>query len=64
MPGLRAHSFRHRWVHAALADGQLGERNIITLTGWTSAKQLGRYGASLADEQARAAGHAHPVKVF
>ena len=64
VPGLRAHLFRHRWVHAALEGGQLGERNIITLAGWTSSKQLGRYGASLASERARAAAHAHPVKVF
>lgn len=60
VPGLRAHLFRHRWVHAALAGG-MGESNIITLAGWTSSKQLGRYGASLASERARAAAHALPL---
>ena len=60
VPRLRAHLFRHRWVHVALAGG-MGERNIITLAGWTSSKQLGRYGASLASERARAAAHALPL---
>jgi integrase/recombinase XerD len=63
VPGLRAHLFRHRWVHAAL-EGGMGERNIITLAGWSSSKQLERYGASLASNRARAAAHANPVQVF
>jgi site-specific recombinase XerC len=63
VPGLRAHLFRHRWVHQSLEDG-MSEGDICNLAGWTSRKQLERYGASLASDRARAAAHAHPVQVF
>jgi site-specific recombinase XerD len=63
VPGLRAHLFRHRWVHQSLENG-MSEGDICNLAGWDSRKQLERYGASLASNRARAAAHANPVKVF
>jgi len=61
--GVRAHLFRHRWAHCALASG-MGESNIIRLGGWSTGNELRRYGAALADERAREAGHANPLDTF
>jgi integrase len=49
-PHLFRHSFSHQWL---AAGGQ--ETDLMRLNGWRSRTMLQRYGASAADERARAA---------
>lgn len=58
--GLRPHLFRHAWTHYNLASG-IQEHEIMSLAGWSSSQQLGRYGAALQAQRAVAAGDARPV---
>ena len=51
---IKPHQFRHSFAHAWLANGG-GESDLMRLTGWQSRSMLQRYGASAADERARAA---------
>lgn len=51
---LHAHMFRHTFSHKWLADGG-NESDLMRLNGWKSREMLSRYGASAADERARAA---------
>lgn len=60
IPGLRAHMFRHAWTHYLLESG-MREHDIMVLAGWSSGRQLERYGSALAEQRAVTAGRNYDV---
>jgi len=55
LPGLHPHQFRHTNVHQRLDQG-IQEHALMILMGWTSTKQIARYGKAKAMERAIEAG--------
>lgn len=53
---LHPHMLRHSWAHHYRANGGHPD-DLKRLAGWRSDQMVARYGASLADERAREAGH-------
>jgi site-specific recombinase XerD len=51
--GLHPHLFRHTYAHQWLVNGGQ-EGDLMRLAGWKSRQMLSRYGASAADQRARA----------
>jgi site-specific recombinase XerD len=58
--GLHAHQLRHTRAHHWLADDG-SETDLMHLMGWKSPQMLRRYGASAANERARAAHSQHSL---
>jgi site-specific recombinase XerD len=64
IPAMHPHLLRHAWCHYSL-DGGVGDSNVITLAGWTSGRQLARYGRALAVQRAelrRVSSHRHSAR--
>ncbi len=57
--GLHPHILRHTWCHYALT--KIDSADVQTLAGWSSPRQLERYGAVMKVSRALAAGRANPV---
>jgi site-specific recombinase XerD len=53
LDGIHTHSLRHSAVHGMLARG-MAEGDVMVQAGWTSPKQLSRYGRARAVERSRA----------
>ena len=54
LTGIHQHLFRHTYAHEMLSSG-MQEADVMRLAGWKSRQMLSRYGASAADDRARAA---------